>query len=188
MKFATYFYTFTRMKRLLLALMLLVSIATLAGCAGVQSNFECDANAGDSCMTMEEANTKAREMVNPSAGKQVAIALPTLVKPPYGMKAKGVLINPPAASVIKPERFLKPTSVKAASIVFGAVPTSMLTAEHCTSRRCDDAGQIRAKRTPEATTSLWIAPYVDTKDVLHQPGRVSFVVTDSRWQPLAMME
>ncbi|HCB0555627.1 TPA: type IV conjugative transfer system lipoprotein TraV, partial [Klebsiella pneumoniae] len=39
----------------------------------------------------------------------------------------------------------------------------------------------RPLRKGEETTSLWIAPYVDSDDVYHQPATVLFVVTPSAW-------
>ncbi|MBL1980664.1 type IV conjugative transfer system lipoprotein TraV, partial [Klebsiella pneumoniae] len=39
----------------------------------------------------------------------------------------------------------------------------------------------RPLRKGEETTSLWIAPYVDSDDVYHQPATVLFVVKPSAW-------
>ncbi|QCR38876.1 TraV family lipoprotein [Nissabacter sp. SGAir0207] len=43
-------------------------------------------------------------------------------------------------------------------------------------------------RTAERTANVWIAPYVDTQDVFHQPGRVSFVLTAPAWHMPAVIE
>ncbi|HEM8155128.1 TPA: type IV conjugative transfer system lipoprotein TraV [Enterobacter hormaechei] len=39
----------------------------------------------------------------------------------------------------------------------------------------------RPLRVGEKTAGLWIAPYIDTQDVYHQPTRVFFVVKPSAW-------
>ena len=39
----------------------------------------------------------------------------------------------------------------------------------------------RPLRKGEQTASLWVAPYVDSDDVYHQPTTVVFVVTPSAW-------
>lgn len=178
---------------LLPALLIAASASTLTGCAGVQSDFECSTTAGDSCMTMEDANHKAREMAAPAAGKQAATALPRLVNLPQRL-ASAPAIQPvpaaPVAPVINSARFLKPAAAVAAPAQVHpvAVFNAGTTGERCLPRRCDDAGQARAVRTHEVTASVWIAPWVDTGDVFHQPGRVSFVVSDPHWQLPAVIE
>ncbi|MGO8658547.1 hypothetical protein ACC771_23625, partial [Rhizobium ruizarguesonis] len=54
----------------------------LNGCAGTDSEFEFNATTNDSCMTMDQANKKARSVTNASAVKQVATVLPALFIPP----------------------------------------------------------------------------------------------------------
>jgi type IV conjugative transfer system lipoprotein TraV len=44
-------------------LMLLIPLGSallLTGCAGTESDFECNATTSDTCMTMEQANEKAK--------------------------------------------------------------------------------------------------------------------------------
>ena len=181
------------LKILLLVLLIAASTIALTGCAGVQSDFECNATAGDSCMTMEDANNKAREMAAPAAGKQAATSLPRLVNLPQRL-ASAPAIKPATAAqytpAINPTRFLKPAAAVSAPAQAHpiAVFNAGTTGERCLPRRCDDAGQARAVRTHEVTASVWIAPWVDTGDVFHQPGRISFVVSDSRWQLPAVIE
>jgi len=69
------------MKRFLL-LPVLGSALLLAGCAGVSGDFECDATTRDRCMTMGQANQKARQQSDAAVGKPAAGALPGLVNPP----------------------------------------------------------------------------------------------------------
>lgn len=181
------------LKMLLPALIIAASATALTGCAGVQSDFECNATAGDSCMTMEDANNKAREMAAPAAGKQAATSLPRLVNLPQRLASAPAIQSAPAAQVapvISSAPFLKPATavITPTQPHPDAVFNAGATGERCLPRRCDDAGQARAVRTHEVTASVWIAPWVDTGDVFHQPGRVSFVVSDPHWQLPAVIE
>jgi conjugal transfer pilus assembly protein TraV len=47
---------------------------------------------------------------------------------------------------------------------------------------------LRPLRVGEKTAGLWIAPYIDTQDVYHQPTRVFFVVNPQRGEPHALTE
>ncbi|HFO9907737.1 TPA: type IV conjugative transfer system lipoprotein TraV, partial [Escherichia coli] len=44
----------------------LLGTLLLSGCAGTNSDFECDATTSDTCMTMEQANEKAKKMEQPA--------------------------------------------------------------------------------------------------------------------------
>lgn len=56
----------------------LLGTLLLSGCAGTNSDFECDATTSDTCMTMEQANEKAKKMEQPADAKPVAASLPRL--------------------------------------------------------------------------------------------------------------
>lgn len=43
----------------------LLGTLLLSGCAGTNSDFECDATTSDTCMTMEQANEKAKNWSSP---------------------------------------------------------------------------------------------------------------------------
>lgn len=43
----------------------LLGTLLLSGCAGTDSDFECDATTSDTCMTMEQANEKAKNWSSP---------------------------------------------------------------------------------------------------------------------------
>ncbi|MGP8847352.1 type IV conjugative transfer system lipoprotein TraV, partial [Enterobacter hormaechei] len=45
----------------------LASLLTLSGCAGTTSDFECNATTSDTCMTIEQANEKAKRLEEASA-------------------------------------------------------------------------------------------------------------------------
>ncbi|MEN4892368.1 type IV conjugative transfer system lipoprotein TraV [Erwinia billingiae] len=192
--------------KLLPVLLLACGAIVLTGCAGTETDFECNASTSDSCMTMDQANKKARSVTNSSTGKQAATVLPALVNPPQRIAVPAATpattttrVATPAAPV-KPYAPVKPFAPRPVSTqpvgttrVIPAAPytnapliTTSVT--RCVSRACDDAGQVRAIRSSESTANVWIAPWVDTGDVLHQPGRVSFVVKDSQWQLPAVIE
>lgn len=168
--------------------------AVLTGCAGVDSEFECNATTSDRCMTMEQANEKARLATEGAAGKPAATALPTLVNPPVAVRpvsrpvaySRPVTPVTPAAPVVRPVPVSTLTPRPPATV--NAAPLQRTAAPACAPRRCQDAGAVRPVRTAERTATVWIAPYVDTQDAFHQPGRVSFVLTAPAWQMPATIE
>lgn len=60
----------------------LLGTLLLSGCAGTNSDFECDATTSDTCMTMEQANEKAKKLEQSSEAKPVAASLPRLKELP----------------------------------------------------------------------------------------------------------
>ncbi|MGG7695275.1 type IV conjugative transfer system lipoprotein TraV, partial [Klebsiella aerogenes] len=50
----------------------------LTGCAGTETDFQCNATTSDTCMTMEQANEKAKAKEERSEAKTVAAGLPRL--------------------------------------------------------------------------------------------------------------
>lgn len=54
----------------------LLGTLLLSGCAGTSTEFECNATTSDTCMTMEQANEKAKELEQSSEAKPVAASLP----------------------------------------------------------------------------------------------------------------
>ncbi|PKE28119.1 type IV conjugative transfer system protein TraV [Rahnella sp. AA] len=174
------------MKRLLL-LPLVGGALLLTGCAGVSGDLECNATTSDRCMTMGQANQKARQLSGDVAGKPAAAALPALVNPPplasvtpsansYALPARPVV-----ASAVRPATPapMRPTPLSRPLVTPSVTPLSL---PSCPTGRCDSPGQVRAQRSAEGIAHVWIAPWVDTDDVFHQPGRVSFVVNDAKWQ------
>ncbi len=167
--------------------------AVLTGCAGVDSEFECNATTSDRCMTMEQANDKARLATEGAAGKPAATALPTLVNPPVAVRPVSrpvAYTRPvmPAAPVVHPALVSTPAPRPPTPVSSAPLQRAALPAPSCAPRRCRDAGEVRPVRTAERTANVWIAPYVDTQDVFHQPGRVSFVLTAPAWHMPAVIE
>ena len=175
------------MKRLLL-LPLVGGALLLTGCAGVSGDLECNATTSDRCMTMGQANQKARQLSGDVAGKPAAAALSALVNPPPQVSATPAVASsalPARPIVVSPARPVATTApVRSASAPTPFVTTSVsqVSLPSCPTGRCDSPGQVRPQRSAEGIAHVWIAPWVDTDDVFHQPGRVSFVVNDAQWQ------
>lgn len=147
-------------------LMLAGGILLLSGCAGVKSDFDCDATTSDRCMTMSQANQLAREKSGSDApGKPAAGA--TLS--PADLPRTVPLVsshNVPAQSVPT----TTPPAIKSASSApaYSALPAS-------------SAGTVRAQRAGEQIATVWVAPWIDSSDAFHQPGRISFVTSGPTW-------
>lgn len=58
----------------------LLGTLLLSGCAGTNTEFECNATTSDTCMTMEQANEKAKKLEQSSEAKPVAASLPRLAE------------------------------------------------------------------------------------------------------------
>ncbi|EAB1738916.1 type IV conjugative transfer system lipoprotein TraV [Salmonella enterica] len=54
-------------------------------------------------------------------------------------------------------------------------------APSCQTVRCDSPGSVHPGRSQDRIATVWIAPWVDSDNVFHQPGRVSFVADPSDW-------
>lgn len=162
----------------------LVGILTLSGCAGTASDFECNATTSDTCMTIEQANEKAKRL-EASAVKPDAAALPRLAEGNFRTVSAQPLTPPtePALSVAS-------KSAPSTGAHFVANPFS----HSADQKPVNNAAPVvapqpthesivdpRPLRVGEKTAGLWIAPYIDTQDVYHQPGRVYFVVKPSAW-------
>jgi conjugal transfer pilus assembly protein TraV len=136
---------------------LLAGVCLLSGCAGVKSEFECNVTSSDSCMTMQQANEKAKAAETPGRGKPDATALPRLAEGDFHSTA---VASPPGIAV---------------------PPLASLSTGHAVPRSVMPGNYPRPLRVGEQVASLWIAPYIDTGDVYHQPAVVLFVVKPSRW-------
>ncbi|EDJ2557014.1 type IV conjugative transfer system protein TraV [Salmonella enterica subsp. enterica serovar Poona] len=152
-------------------------VLLLSGCAGTNSDFECTATTSDTCMTMEQANEKAKRLEQTEAVKPVAASLPRLAdgnfrtvsaraeNPVLPVVAKPVM-RPPAQALPAPRPlFTAAREVKTVAPVSTASPVV----------------QPRPLRTGEQTAALWIAPYIDSQDIYHQPSGVFFVIKPSVW-------
>ncbi|HHQ4545261.1 TPA: type IV conjugative transfer system lipoprotein TraV [Aeromonas veronii] len=174
---------------------LFCSLFTLGGCSGTASDFQCNATTSDQCMTMEEANNLARKKTEGAKGKPDAGKLPALVdippSPVQPLTTPVMSSSPGVAAPLASEHssFVAPSSAPraktASRAVFipsrGGLPP-LQTEAVCATPRCDVLGEATPLRLTDSIGTVWIAPWVDTADVFHQPGRLSFVVTPGTWQ------
>lgn len=163
----------------------LASLLTLSGCAGTTSDFECNATTSDTCMTMEQANEKARRLEEASTVKPGATSLPHLAEGNFRTLSVQPLTLPP-----EPVH-----AVASGNTPLTGTPNNTRPHPHSASRAplpsvtpvvAPPRGRVfivdpRPLRVGEKTAGLWIAPYIDTQDVYHQPTRVFFVVKPSAW-------
>ncbi|EFG2814637.1 type IV conjugative transfer system lipoprotein TraV (plasmid) [Escherichia coli] len=182
------------------------SVLLLTGCAGVKSSFDCEATTSDTCMTMTKANQLARDKAAKKTGKLAADGLPTLVNLPstsaavppsasrsVGSPSSAVLVtsNRPTVSAGIPTgaNTTAATSALVPRPVAGIPATSASRtavsggnpAPSCQTVRCDNPGTVHPQRSRDRIATVWIAPWVDSDNAFHQPGRVSFVVSASDW-------
>lgn len=168
------------MKKLLSAAAL---CSALTGCAGMNSDFDCNKTTTDQCLTMTEANKLAAQ------GKSLDdLNADNTVKKSAGEPLPALRNSAPAVSPYRPmsaattgATTVKPLTTTSSSVsaLTGrpVSPTPVTQAVRSTS----DAGQIAAQRIPDATQRLWIAPWIDTDDNMHQPAVVEFVKNKSHW-------
>lgn len=179
-------------------LMLLIPLGSallLTGCAGTETEFECNATTSDACMTMEQANEKAKAREESASAKPAAAGLPRLAEGNFRT-------TQPASYPLPPQPTLSATGTTAVSMA-AVKPAGMLSAppvhpvQNAGSRIAPltatplsqtfrspatlPGNYPRPLRKGEQTASLWIAPYIDAEDVYHQPTTVLFVVTPSAW-------
>ena len=172
------------MKKLLGAALL---CSALTGCAGLNSDFDCNKTATDQCLTTGEANRLAAQgkslddlTADKAAKKPAGETLPALrnqapvVNPfrPVSVAATGTTTARPVAS--------RPVTTAPAG-TSGSLVTPLASASHATPVAANTAGHVPAQRIPDATQRLWIAPWVDTDDNFHLPAVVEFVKNKSHW-------
>ncbi|WP_346703838.1 F-type conjugal transfer pilus assembly protein TraB [Escherichia coli] len=148
----------------------LLGTLLLSGCAGTSTEFECNATTSDTCMTMEQANEKAKKLEQSSEAKPVAASLPRLAEgnfrtmPVQTVTATTPSGSRPAVTAHPEQKLLAPRPLfTAAREVKTVVPVSSVT----------PVTPPRPLRTGEQTAALWIAPYIDNQDVYHQPSSPS---------------
>ena len=159
--------------------------AALTGCAGMNSDFDCNKTTTDQCLSMADASKLAAKgrslddlsVEKDSSPKPAGEALATLpnsrpaVSPDRKVSVatlapRPVMSAPPAPS----GSILRASYVRVKAVPVGVTPSDYAS-----------AGRVNALRIPDATQRLWIAPWVDEQDSFHQPAVVEFVKQKSRW-------
>lgn len=168
--------------------LILGGIFILSGCAGTASNFECNATTSDSCMTIEQANDKAKRLEEGDTLKPDAVALLRLAEGNFRTASAQPLTTSmvSAATTGSASRETKggsSSSIQVSSAQASTPPVRsasfQLSAVQISTREM--IVDPRPLRVVEKTAGLWIAPYIDKQDVYHQPTRVFFVVKPSAW-------
>lgn len=166
-------------------LCILFSMCLLSGCAGMKSSFDCNATAQDSCMTMEEANKKARSQslyapgaknsvpAQPEAVRLPAQALNTETGSPAGT------LTPRPAPVMTTAQTVKSGTAVSPQPVTGRTTGTVTRAG--TVSALNDTGITQAVYQPAPTARVWIAGWIDEYDNFYQPSVVSFVVKHGQW-------
>ncbi|ELC5340144.1 type IV conjugative transfer system lipoprotein TraV [Salmonella enterica] len=97
--------------------------------------------------------------------------------------ATGISTNA-AASTLTPRPVAgTPVTTIPSSVAYrpvGSVVTPV-PAPSCQIVRCDHPGSVHPQRSQDQIATVWIAPWVDSDNAFHQPGRVSFVVNPADW-------
>ncbi|MFK3662760.1 type IV conjugative transfer system lipoprotein TraV [Scandinavium sp. NPDC088450] len=159
-----------------------VICSALAGCAGMNSDFDCNKTTTDQCLTMTEANKLAAQ------GKSLDdLSAGTPVKKPAGEPLPALQNTAPGVSPYRPVS-VAATGIPAVKPLTTTSTVSSLTGKPVApvllvgpAPRSNDAGRVVAQRIPDATQRLWVAPWIDTDDNLHQPAVVEFVKNKSHW-------
>lgn len=178
------------MKKLIMPLM--AGAALLSGCAGMNTDFDCNAEAHDKCMTMEQANKMAAgstvrdDRVDVRAEKPVADTLPRLAPVPVSPS--------PLTGIQAASRDAGQHSARLSQETSGAprllprrsdsslLPRQSVSVEYTsTAQVYADTGVTPPVRVNPATARLWIAAWIDSDDVYHQPTVVSFVAAPDHW-------
>lgn len=171
---------------------LLAGIALLSGCAGMNTDFDCNTVAHDKCITMEQANqmaagnTVSTDRADVPAGKPGADVLPRLAPVPVSpspltgiqsasrdagvRSARSSQVSSDASSLLPHHSDIASSSRPASSVEYTS-----------TAQVYADTGITPPVRVNPTTARLWIAAWIDSDDVYHQPSVVSFVAAPDHW-------
>ncbi|HCM1918470.1 TPA: type IV conjugative transfer system lipoprotein TraV [Salmonella enterica subsp. salamae serovar 28:r:e,n,z15] len=120
------------------------------------------------------ASTPAPAVTSPPVGSPVtAAARPSAPAP---VRTRGLLSPRPVVGA--------PVSTTASRPVLTTPPVRSVmpvTALSCQTVRCDSPGSVHPQRSQDRIATVWIAPWVDSDNAFHQPGRVSFVADPADW-------
>lgn len=168
------------MKKLLGAALL---CSALTGCAGLNSDFDCNKTATDQCLTTGEANKLAAQgkslddlTAEKTAKKPAGETLPAL-------RNSAPVVNPfrAVSAATTGTTAAKPVAASPLTTAPAKSSGSLVTSSHASPVPVNTAGRVPVQRIPDATQRLWIAPWVDTDDNFHQPAVVEFVKNKSHW-------
>lgn len=178
-------------------LMLTGSVLLLSGCTGMKSEFDCTETAQNGCLTMDEANNRARMKtetekqnirlpplaeVRPATVTAPALRVSSARAPVATASVTGgtpANVRPVQAGVTGPRNPFRGNAAPARAGV--TPPAGMTVAGTRALSAWSDTGMQPPVRLPSGTARLWIAAWIDEDQVYHQPSVVSFEVTPARW-------
>jgi conjugal transfer pilus assembly protein TraV len=152
----------------------------LTGCAGMNSDFDCNKTATDQCLTMGEANALALQGKSLDSLKGGAVSKKSADEALVTPANRPPTLKPLSASTTAP----KPIQTTAIQPAMTSTINNTLaygTASNRSTVNSLGAGSVNAYRIPDQVQRLWIAPWVDSDDAFHQPAVVEFVKKPSRW-------
>ncbi|PIJ50695.1 type IV conjugative transfer system protein TraV [Erwinia sp. OLMDLW33] len=159
--------------------------AALTGCAGMNSDFDCNKTTTDQCLSMADASklaAKGRSLDDLSVEKDSspkpageALATPPNSRPAVSPDRKVSVATLAPRPVMSAPPAPSGSILRASYVPVKAVPVGVTPSDYAS------AGRVNALRIPDATQRLWIAPWVDEQDSFHQPAVVEFVKQKSRW-------
>ena len=192
-------------------LVLIASVFLLSGCAGMNSEFSCGEGALDRCMTMDEANNKARASsesavkattlpplaarasqtlppTSPSGRAVVPVATP-MPRAAVASATPSVAVNHAPSVSVTPTGPRNPFSGRSAVVsATGSAPISVNSVSPVSTpvraaptSGWTDIGMAPPVRQSASVARLWIAAWVDEGQVYHQPSVVSFEAKPSHW-------
>jgi conjugal transfer pilus assembly protein TraV len=154
--------------------MLLIPLGSallLTGCAGTETEFQCNATTSDTCMTMEQANEKAKLKEERSDAKPAAAGLPQLAEGNFRTTSVNSYPLPPQPNLMHPgatttaptnkvtsglltnNRIVSTPVYRPVAVAPAVRPVSVST---FTSPVTAPGNYPRPLRKGEETTSLWI--------------------------------
>ena len=115
---------------------------------------------------------------SPSVGNPATVTAAPRPSAPTPVRSGGLLSPRPVAGA--------PVSTPASRPVLATSPARAVTpvsapAPSCQTVRCDSPGSVHPQRSQDRIATVWIAPWVDSDNAFHQPGRVSFVADPADW-------
>lgn len=144
----------------------------LSGCAGMKSEFDCDATASNSCMTMDEANNKARSVTeNNTFRLQNTKTLPPLAESRVQQPGESLpfaVRTPADKTTVSVQPAYQASLSEKTEAVTNSRPVTFPVSQN----------PVRLQAT---IARMWIAAWTDEQDIWHQPSLVAFEVTPSRW-------
>ncbi|WP_321160834.1 type IV conjugative transfer system lipoprotein TraV [Enterobacter mori] len=135
---------------------ILTGICLLSGCAGMNTDFDCQSLAHDRCLTMEDANQLARNLPA-EANRKGETSIPAF----FDMPAS------------KSPSFVRTVSA-------GTGGDSPRRTDAAGGANIQTSAKLPGRASP-VIARLWIAAWVDNDDVFHAPSVVSFVAVPDHW-------